>query len=352
LFASCGEIQIRDWAPYSGVSNISSANNILSFTSTSQMPLLMSSNDLFINANKLKIIIMNMRSDKSYLTGRLFFKRIGDKDFNYFNSFEFQTGINNSFKTYIINTERNPNWLGVITQLMFSPVNEKGSIALGSFSLSEPSLWLKISSFWQEFWTFERPVPRSINLIYAPKINGTSINLYVYYSVYILLIVSFVYYILRCFDIKHVINNVFSKAILICFIFWVLLDARILLDQVRYAVLNYQIFGGKSLEEKQAFSTFQNFYDYYYFLKICKAKLPERASYSLILPDGYIYCDVKARYYLYPIYEAMKPGEVSDYIIVYGPKELLKGKNVSPQGYKLFARCNNIGYILKRSTTP
>ena len=235
---------------------------------------------------------------------------------------------------------------------MLMPVNAEASIEIKKIGLLEPNLWTMSRVRWQEFFTFERPMPRTINVIFGPKLNGISINVYIYYLIFSSSFLYLIYFSIKLRDFKSIMNSLIPKILLACFFFWVLLDVRILMDQIRYSVLNYQIFAGKSLEEKQALSTFQYYRDFYYFLKICKTKLPERALYSLVVPDGYTYFDIKARYYLYPICEIRRPDEVPDYIIVYDPQKMLNGKDVIPKGYKLFAICNEAGYIVKRSLTP
>jgi len=348
----CEEFVVSEWSAFSGVSSFISEEGIVKLSSSNSFPLIISRDNLFINANRFTFLQLSMSSNKSYQTGRIFFKRIGDRDFNYMNSLELQTGLSGIYHDYLIDIKRNPNWFGTITQLMLSPINDRGFAEIKSVIFLEPNPWLIAKASWQEFFTFERPVPRTINVIFGPQINGGSINIYIYYAIFMLSLLYLGYALFQVRNFMIAFNRVIPAMILLCFIFWVTLDARLLLDQVRYAVLNYQIFGGKSLSDKQALSTFQNFYDYYYFLDFCRSKLPERASYSLLVPDEYTYYDVKARYYLYPVHQVMSPGAKSDYIIVYGPQQLFKGKDLYPKGFKLFTKYKDEGYILKRSDIP
>jgi len=345
----CEEVAVREWFPYSGIEGLSSVDNVLTMRSVSPIPLLTTRDNIFINASRLKVLEIRLRSNKSYMTGRMFFRRIGDPGFNYNNSFDFQTGLSNIYHRYIIDLGRNPNWFGTVTQLMLSPINDKGSVEIASVSFMEPNIFIMTSVFWQEFLAFERPIPRTINVIFGPKINGVAINVYIYYSILFLSLLYLIFFSIKLKNIKAILNIIIPRIIVICFVFWILLDARILVDQIRFAILNYQIFGGNNFEEKQALSTFQYYRDFYYFLKICKQKLPERALYSLVVPDGYIYFDIKARYYLYPICEIRASDETPDYVIVYDPQKLLKGKDVVPKGYKIYTKCNEAGYIVKRS---
>lgn len=338
-FAFCEAIQIRDWAPYSGVSNISSADNILSFTSTSQMPLILSRNDLFINANRFKVLAVRIKTSKSYATGRIFFRRIGDKDFYNFNYLEFQTGKKDATSTRILDLAKNPNWGGVVTQLMLSPVNEITNVEIESLRLLEPSFGLMVSALWQEFFKYESPVPRTINFMYGAKINNISVNVYMYWAILLLLLPIYAYFFIRKWDNKKIFVSGMFTVLIFCFIAWALIDLRNSMDQIRSAQADWRVFDCKSLEEKQALSTYGTFYDFYQFLKFSNNEIPKGSSFDLKDPGGYIYFINKAKYYLYPTYQSTDNAE---YILVYDVG------NFNKNGYKMFRSFKDNAYILKR----
>jgi len=345
-FAYCEEAYVQEWAPYSGVENLSLKDNVLELHSTSSMPLLTTKGDLLINASRLKVLEIKMKSDKSYMTGRMFFRRIGDPGFNYFNSFEFQTGLNNMYHSYLVDLGRNQNWFGTVTQIMFSPINGEGSVEIENVRFLEPSLLFSVGTFWQEFFTFERPAPRTINFIYGPRINGISVNVYVYWLMIAMAALIISFYWLKHNDIKDVIAVAPTKLLLLCLTFWVLLDARTIFDQLRTGITDYQIFAGKSLEEKQALSTNASYYDFYYYLKSCGEKVPSGSSYSLVVPSGFFYFIDKSRYFLYPTYERTIEAQ---YVLVYDPQNMVKAQDIPAKDHKKYADFGNNRYILKRT---
>jgi hypothetical protein len=342
----CEEAQVKEWAPYSGVEGLTSKGDVLAFNSTSQMPLIITKENIFINASRFKFLEIRMKANKSYLAGKLFFKKIGDPGFNFANSFEFQTGLNNGYHSYLIDLSRNSGWFGTVTQLVLSPVNTEGPVEIESVRFLEPSVWLAAKSILQEFFTFARPMPGTINYMYAPKINGTPVNTYIYSLLFILsLILIFVYWF-KIKDPGKLLKVLPAKIIIACLVFWLLLDARNAFDQFRSAILDSQTFGGKSLEGKQALSTGEGYYDFYYFLKFCGEKIPSGSSYSLVVPPNDVYFGEKSRYYLYPTYQTTIE---AGYVVVYDPQKALKASDIPGKGYAKFADFGKNRYILKRA---
>jgi len=345
LHAFCEEFPIQELSPYSGVEGLSFTNDILSLKSTSPMPLLMTKDNIFVNASRFKLLEIKMKSDKSYMTGRIFFRRIGDPGFNYYNSFQFQTGLNNMYHDYLIDLGRNPNWFGTVLQIMFSPINGDGLVEVKDIKFLEPNMWAAIRSSWQEFFTFERPAPRTVNFIYGPKINGISVNTYIYSLIFLISLLLILFYWIKLNDLGKLLNITPLKIIMICFIFWLLLDARTAVDQLRSAIIDHQTFGGKSFEEKQALSTSGSFNDFYYYLRFCGEKIPHGSTYSLVVGPSAIYFIDKSRYYLYPTYEDTMEAE---YVLVYDPQKTLKADEIPGKGFKKFADFGENQYILKK----
>jgi len=346
LFAAlgsfCEESVIREWAPYAGTKSLTYKDNVLTFSSTSQMPLLSSKGSLFINASTLKILKIRMRSDKSYMTGRMFFRRIGDAGFSDYNSFEFQTGLNNMWHDYMIDLGRNPNWFGTVTQLMLSPINAEGMAEIESIGFLEPSILLMGRAFWQEFFTFEVPQLRTVNFMYGPKINGVTVNIYIYYLIVSLSMLVIAYEYIRSRDFGMTISNGSRKIIVICLFFWVILDLRVMLDQARSVILDTQTFYGKSLKEKQALTTLGDFYG---FLSFADSKIPNGSSFNILSPS-YYYFKEKAVYYLYPRHI----DDNAAYVLAYNP-DRSQDKTINEyvkKGYRMSSMFKEGEIILKR----
>jgi hypothetical protein len=208
-------------------------------------------------------------------------------------------------------------------------------------------MWLAIGSFWQEFFMFERPLPRTINFIYGPRIGGISVNTYIYSLIILISLSLVVFYWVKFNDPGKLLNIIPLKIIMICLVFWLLLDARTAIDQLRSAIIDHQIFGGKSLEERQALSTNGGFRDFYYYLKFCGEKIPAGSKYSLVVPPNAIYFIDKSRYYLYPTCE--DTGEAR-YVLVYDPQREIKASDMPGRGFKRYADYGSNRYVLKRAS--
>lgn len=338
----CGETQITEWAPYSGISGLSSKDGAITFNSISAMPILTTRDNIFINASRFKFLKIRMKSNKSYDTGRMFFRRIGDAGFNYSNAFEFQTGLNNIFHGYLIDLGRNPNWFGSVTQVMLSPINSEGSVEIEKIEFLEPSMWLMARSFWQEFFIFEVPQLRTVNFIYGPKINGITVNLYIYYLIASLSMLVIAYEYIRSKDLSMTISNGSKKIFVICLFFWVILDLRVLFDQARTAVLDTQAFYGKSLEEKRAITTLGDFYG---FLSLADSKIPTGSDFNILSPS-YYYFKEKAVYYLYPRHL----DDNAAYVLAYNP-DRSQDKIINEyikKGYRMSSMFKEGEILLKR----
>jgi hypothetical protein len=281
-----------------------------------------------------------MRSNKSYVTGRMFFKRIGDAGFNYNNSFEFQTGLNNMYHTYLVNLSRNPNWFGTVTQLMLSPINSEGSVQIADMKFLEPNMCLTAGALWQEFFTFEVPQLRTVNFIYGPKIAMVSVNMYIYLLIFF---ISVIIILVRYREAGAVFKDSAKKIIIICLVFWVALDLRILIDQARTVILDTQTFKGKTLDERRSLVTLNDYYD---FLHFSDSAVPKGASFNLVHPTYYYYWAEKAMYYLSP----RSISETADYILVYDPGKALREpvNEYQKKGFKMFATFKDGEFILKK----
>jgi hypothetical protein len=345
--ARCDERPLLQWEPYAGISGLYSLNGSLSFTSTNNFPLLVSQDNLFVGANQYRYLAIKISSDKGFLSGRLFFMRIGDKDFSMGNAYEFLTGAGGSDREYLIDLWKSPSWFGTISRLMINPGNAEGSFRVSGIRFLEPSLFLSLRSYWQEFFAFEVPQMRTVNFIYGPRLNGISVNIYIYWAILLAAMIIFAFY----FVVKKDVAKIFipsSKAILVfCIVCWMALDARHALDQARTVQMDSPIFLGKTLEERRAAVTLG---DYYPFLAFCGANIPAGSKFELIAPT-YYYFGEKAIYYLYPI-RAIVKDEKADYIIVYDPGKQpdlqQAAKERIAKGYKPYKIFKEGQYILKK----
>ncbi|MFC1559930.1 hypothetical protein ACFLZ2_02210 [Candidatus Margulisiibacteriota bacterium] len=339
-------IKLKDWKVHSGIKSTSYENKTLKIESSSNMPLLISPDNLLINSRIFTFLVIEIKTEGNYADGRLFFRHIGDKGFNYANSQEIPAGRGNIFHTYVIDLKNNPNWNGMINQLAWQPAQGIGNIDIKNVELSKGDFSLKVRSIWQQIFKFEKPVPRTINIMYGPKIGRTSINSYLYSLIILISLSLIVFYGLKFKDLNRTLNFVIPKILIICFAFWMLLDARTAVEQIRAASIDHKTFGGKNYEEKQALSTYGHYRDFYYFLKFCSSNIPAGSNYVLTVPEGYYYYGEKSKYYLYPIYlKEEKP----EYIILYDPQGQLERKDAMPPGYSEYAKAGQGKYILKRS---
>ena len=114
---------------------------------------------------------------------------------------------------------------------------------------------------------------------------------------------------------------------------WLLFVARELL--VKNNLRDYKSLMTRSLDEKHAYVTGE---DFYRFLMFCKANLPSGATYSLMgIEEGSI-DRPRAVYYLYPFLEKSE----ADFVLSYG--------NRAPEmdGHMIFAGISGSGYIMKK----
>jgi hypothetical protein len=225
---------------------------------------------------------------------------------------------------------------------MFSPMSDKGTVEIGYINLTEPGLFSGTRSFLSDLFAFEIPQLRTVNFIYGPRIKGVSINYYIYALILILSIVIIIAEYLRTNNARSAFMGSSKRIIILCLVFWIMMDIRTLLDQGRTVLLDNEVFGGKSLAEKREATTLGDFYP---FITFCNSKIPSGSSYIGVFPT-YYYFAAKAAYYLYPTYTK----ENGDYIIVYDPNGSLAGEitKYRAAGYKAYASLKEGEYILKK----
>ncbi len=335
--AFCEDVFIKQWAPFSGIAGLTADYNGLKFTAADNSPFLISSNDLFINANARRFLRIRLKTEKSYMTGRILFKRIGDPDFSLYNSVDLQEGLGGMTHDYVIDMSANPNWYGMVTQLIFSPGNETGSIEMAAFELPEPGAWLSASAKWQEFMAFEPIKGYTVNTIKGKTIGRTPVNRYIY----ILLIICIVVILIKNFR-EYKFNGLsafwrscghsFNEIVIISVILFAALECRQAVDNLRQFDIDRSTLAGKTIDEKRELTSYNGIYGYTLFVK---ERLPENATVTFSNPD--LYTMLKAAYYLYPIKIVQKD---ADYILVF---------KAAPSGtadYKVFAMMSNDQMIL------
>lgn len=306
----------------------------ISFTHSPNTPYLIGIPEINIDAEEYNTIILKIKSNKSG-TARLFWASNLDPQMNEPKSLWFFLDKSDGFKEYVFNMKsQNPYWMGFIGQILIYPENGPEGIEIKSAKAITGNIITNIKSGWREFLIFEIPQARTVNFIYGPKINGASANLYLYWLV-ILLTAPYAAYLLWQKKAKLSPALVARPMIMLCLFFWIALDSRILLDQARTVALDWQIFHGKSLDEKRALTTLGDFYS---FLKFAAAKLPPGSGFDLVHPPYYYYRE-KANYYLYPTHYDKN----SRYILVYDPNRAQAIPNSKP-----FAAFKEGEYILTR----
>uniref|UniRef100_A0A7V3J954 Uncharacterized protein n=1 Tax=candidate division CPR3 bacterium TaxID=2268181 RepID=A0A7V3J954_UNCC3 len=313
----------------------------LSFQKVEGQPYFIGQPEMNIDAEEFDTVILKIKSSRSG-TARLFWATNFDPQFNDPKSITFFIDRSESFKEYVFNVKaQNPNWLGFVSQLLVFLEEGTEGIEIEPGKAIVGNLITNIISGWREFFAYETPQLRTVNFIYGPKINGRSVNLYIYWLV-ILISTALIFYE---FFINKKVNwaRVFKSIVVVCLFFWIVLDLRILLDQLKTAVSDWHIFAGKSLEEKRAATTLGDFYN---FLRFASTNLPLGSAFYLIHPSYYYYKE-KANYYLYPTYFDDKNFAQ---VLVYDPNHTQE-KEVNDflnKGYKVVATFKSGEYILKK----
>ncbi len=294
-----------------------------------------------IDAEEHNTLILKLKSSQNG-AARVFWANSYDMRFNAQKSLSFSIR-KGTHKYYFNLPARNPNWIGWTRGLIIYPEFDPNLTKIQEAKLVTGNWLTNFKSGWQEFFAFEAPQLSTVNFIYGPKINGASVNLYIYCLIVILSMLVLTYEFIKFHDL-HVAFKIGSKKIvIICLIFWVALDFRILIDLARTAILDAQTFYGKSLDEKRALITHGG---YFSFLKFAESKLPKGTSFNILHPPHYYYSREKAYYYLYPTHIA----DEANYLIVYDPEKILdkEANDYLEKGYKLFARHKEGEYILKK----
>lgn len=291
--------------------------------------------ELNIDSEEFTTVILKIKSNKSG-TARLFWASSYDPQMNEPKSISFSLDKGN--QEYVFNVKaQNPNWVGFIPQILIYPKGGPEGVEIELSKAVLGNLITDIKSGWREFWFFEAPQLRTVNFIYGPKINGISVNAYIYWLVILLSagLASYAYYK------KLPWQTTARNSMIIVLFFWIALDCRILLDQAKAVAIDFQTFYGKSLDEKRGLTTLGNFYN---FIKFAGSKLPEGSGFNLLYPPNYYYLE-KANYYLYPTHY----DKTAKYVLVYDPNRTLNEQagDYLKKGFKLFAALKEGEYILK-----
>lgn len=309
----------------------------ISFSHPANTPYFIGQPECNIDGEEFTTIILRIKAERGG-PARLFWATNFDPKMNEPKSLSFSIDSSNDFKEYAFNLRRqNPYWTGFIGQVLIFPDETTEGLEIKATAIHDDII-TNLKSGWREFFVFEAPQLRSVNFIYGPKVNGVSMNLYLYY----LAIISAAFILLSAFiksqNIAVALKLGAKKTIIICLFLWLALDARILLDQARTVRLDFQTFYGKSLEEKRAAITLGDYYD---FLKFADAKIPRGSGFNLLFLPQYYYLE-KANYYLYPTHYDKK----GDYVLVYNADD--QAADYIKAGYKILAVYKKGEYILKK----
>ena len=330
------DFSVKEWVPFSGITAITTNNNIISFRATTRVPVLLSKENISLNAEKYKILEITLRSPKSYATGKMFFRHAGDTGIINYGNVEFQTGPAGAYSTRLVDCGKNPKWAGIIAQLSLVPADSEGPVEIKSVKFLEPNLLLKTKLMWQEFVAFEPITGITMNTIRGKTINDIPVNLFLISAalIFALIILMKDFKQFRFdgfFSFYSSLQDSFGSILVATLVLFVLLEARQMVDYGTQFALDRSDLFGKSLDEKRALVTFPGVYEYCQFVK---KHLPENAIASFSSKNDLLWD--QARYYLYPI-RIVK--EKSDYMLVMEPTNDAKG-------YKLLAKLNNNQKIL------
>jgi hypothetical protein len=300
------------------------------FTQQPGTPYFVGQPEINIDAEEFTTLVLRIKAAQGG-GARLYWATNFDPQMNQTKSLAFDLSRSNDFKEYTFNLRKqNGYWAGFVGQLLLVPENGPAGIELGPTQVIPGNFWTGFKSGWREFLVFEVPVPRTVNFIYGPKINGLSVNTYLYWLIILgsAGIAAYTYY--KKLPWQTAARNIMIVT-LIC---WGALDLRQLLDQGRTVALDWQTYGGKSLEEKQAATCLG---DLYGFLKFAAANIPTGEGFNFVHPPQYYYFSEKANYYLYPTHYDQN----GRYVLVYDPNRTEK----VPSG-KLLATHKEGEYIL------
>ncbi|MFC1496434.1 hypothetical protein ACFL52_03365 [Candidatus Margulisiibacteriota bacterium] len=310
------------WQVQQDIAELNVKAGTLSGRITGKMPVLISP-DLFLEADEDTLLEIRLKSSSNQAI--LFWVGTFDSILQSAKQIPIPLKSNQEYNTYYIDIRsRNKLWSGSISKVIFVPGTATGSFSIDYIKFYRPGMINKIKAGWSEFWGPNgRQISGStINNIKSSTFMGKTINTYFYW---LILLIS-IYWAVKNRKIGR------SKIITTLFIFWILLEINSLFNQFSQAQQDYPMIG-KSIKERQAIVTGE---EYYAYLDFCASKLPVNATYQLISSIGYR--TSKAAYYLYPRREAEQP----EYYLIYNAKP-----NIDLSDCSLFAKKNEAEYILK-----
>lgn len=111
-------------------------NGVHRIVSNGSDPFITSLSNLKIDANKYKIIEIEIKNSTSSRLAQLFFLKEGEKVFSESNSKRLDILSNDiDYKTYSFYMENVPTWNGIVNQLRIDPVNSTGEVLIKSIRL-------------------------------------------------------------------------------------------------------------------------------------------------------------------------------------------------------------------------
>lgn len=310
------------------VSSVHARDEIpITFTRPQNAPYLVGQPEFNIDAEEFGTISLKINSDHSG-PARLFWATSLDPQINEQKSISFS--LTQGRHDYIFNLKaRNQYWLGFVGQLVLFPEGGVSNLKIESAKACLGNFWTNSQAGWQEFFAFEAPQLRTVNFIYGPKINGTSVNLYLYGLILLSALWLLAYFYFRPKKKRLTWPAWSYRVVLICLVFWFSLDLRQLVDQARIIRLDFQSFWGQDLESKRRTVAFGDFYD---FVRFASTQLPPGSTYTLLHQPAY-YFQERAQYFLYPC----KHSQQGQFLLVYDPAGTLgpRIKELTSQGYRL-----------------
>ncbi|OGC22510.1 hypothetical protein A2291_07290 [candidate division WOR-1 bacterium RIFOXYB2_FULL_42_35] len=317
------------------------AEKELIFTPVPDLPYFETSS-LMIDANDFDTVVLKLKSQDSG-TARFFWATSYNQQFNAPKSIWFN--LKSGQHTYYFNVpSQNPNWLGWITKLLLYPETNERTITIEEANLTRGNLLTNIKSGWQEFWgpRGRKVIGSTINVIFSSNIFGHSINVYIYW----LLFLYFLYLVagqLRKGSFSW--DGTGKKLVLATLFFWILLEISSSYNQWNIFRADWNIYAGKSVQEKAAASIGVDLYN---FLSFCQQTVPPNTMTGvLLLPATQAHIWMKAKYYLFPVQikDLSNTNIEPDFVLVYQnePNQYSNNKR-----YKPWANFKDNEYILKK----
>jgi len=329
------------WKAGSGITKLEAKEGKLRLKSSGFSYI--TSPELFFDTGINGMIKIRMRSDVPYSDAAIFWVGKTDKTFDIRKNIPFSIRKDNKFHTYYISMRKSPFWRGKVIQLIFSPSQDEGNFEIDYIRVERASLFGRLISGLQEFFSFETIKMRTVNIIMGQTLGGKHINFWAYlicFAIFLIVSAKNILFRWKSEDTFSTLKKALSTTIIVALVLWIGLEARILMDQARVMSIDKKDYAGKALEEKRSQSILGDFYD---FIRFFKERLPKGSLVSVIFPS--VYFREMGAYQGYPIRFTEKEGQ--EYLLVYYPNETQRKRINELKEYAPFLKFKDNQYIFK-----